>query len=84
MRRRLLESCIPKRKFVLNPIIDWTEDDVWAFIKARNFPYNPLYDCGYKRVGCVGCPLSKNREKELEQLPKYKADYVRAARRRIE
>jgi phosphoadenosine phosphosulfate reductase len=73
MRRRLLESCVPKRKFVLNPIIDWTEDDVWAFIKARNLPYNPLYDCGYKRVGCVECPLSKNRKKKLEQFPKYKA-----------
>jgi phosphoadenosine phosphosulfate reductase len=64
--RRLTESCIPKKKFVLNPIIDWTEQDVWDFIKKYKLPYNPLYDIGYKRVGCVGCPLSsKNQKKSL-------------------
>ncbi|MDR2020490.1 MAG: phosphoadenosine phosphosulfate reductase family protein [Treponema sp.] len=85
MKRRLTESCIPQKKFVLNPIIDWTEQDVWDFIKKYKLPYNPLYDIGYKRVGCVGCPLSsKNHKKELGFLPKYKAAYFRAAKRLVE
>jgi phosphoadenosine phosphosulfate reductase len=84
MKRRLTEICIPKRKFVLNPIVDWTEADVWEFIKARNLPYNPLYDSGYKRVGCIGCPLSHNHTKELNDYPKYKAAYFRAGKKWIE
>jgi phosphoadenosine phosphosulfate reductase len=84
MKRRLVESCIPKRKFVLNPIIDWTEDDVWEFIKGRNLPYNPLYDSGYKRVGCVGCPMSRNKNKKLNERPKYKEAYFRAAKKWVE
>jgi phosphoadenosine phosphosulfate reductase len=84
MKRRLLESCIPKRKFVLNPIIDWTEDEVWDFIRRYKLPYNPLYDIGYKRVGCVGCPMSSRRKEEMEAYPKYKEAYFRAAGRRIE
>jgi phosphoadenosine phosphosulfate reductase len=82
MMRRLSESCIPKRKFILNPIIDWTENDVWDFIKKRCLPYNPLYNMGFKRVGCIGCPMAK--KDELEQYPKYKSLYYKAACRYIE
>jgi phosphoadenosine phosphosulfate reductase len=83
MRRRLNESCIPKRKFILNPIIDWAEDDVWEFIKINKLPYNPLYDLGWKRIGCVGCPMGDNRE-ELKNNPKFAELYLRAAENHIE
>jgi phosphoadenosine phosphosulfate reductase len=79
MRRRLSESCIPKQRFILNPIVDWSDEDVWDFIKQRNIPVNPLYERGYKRVGCVGCPMvSRKRKKELEEMPKFKNAYFRA------
>jgi phosphoadenosine phosphosulfate reductase len=84
MRRRLSEMCLEKRRFVLNPIVDWSDEDVWEFIKSRQLPVNPLYSWGFKRVGCVGCPMSDNGRKELDQSPKYKAAYFRAARRHIE
>jgi len=83
MRRRLMESCIPNRKFVLNPIIDWSDDDVWEFIRQRKLPVNPLYEQGYKRVGCVGCPMTYNRD-ELEKNPKYKNLYFQAVKRHFE
>jgi phosphoadenosine phosphosulfate reductase len=83
MKRRLTESCIPKRKFVLNPIIDWSTNDIWEFIKRNNLPYNPLYDNGFNRVGCIGCPLSYNHKNELEKYPKYKEAYFRAAKKWI-
>jgi phosphoadenosine phosphosulfate reductase len=39
---------------------------------------------GYKRVGCIGCPLSSRQKRELEACPKYKEAYFRAAKKRIE
>jgi phosphoadenosine phosphosulfate reductase len=84
MKRRLSEICIPKRKYILNPIVDWSNDDVWEFIRLYNLPINPLYSQGYLRVGCIGCPLSANGRKELEKFPKYKQAYYRAAQRRID
>ena len=38
-----------------NPLIDWSEDDVWAYIHANNVPYNPLHDKGYPSIGCEPC-----------------------------
>jgi phosphoadenosine phosphosulfate reductase len=78
MRRKLTEMCLMKQSFVLNPIVDWTDDDVWEFINERNLPINPLYAQGFKRVGCVGCPMG-NARKELDMFPKYKALYYKAA-----
>ena len=39
----------------LNPLADWTEQDVWAYIKAKNLPYNPLHDKGFPSIGCAPC-----------------------------
>lgn len=65
-RRMLFENCRLKAKRVVNPIIDWTDDDVWGFIQDAKIPINPLYGEGFCRVGCVGCPMAgKKREKEF-------------------
>ena len=45
-------------KHILNPIIDWKDTDVWEFIKSHNLAYPSLYDEGYKRAGCIMCPLA--------------------------
>lgn len=75
--RRMIESCQKTGQFVLNPIIDWTNDEIWEFIRQYNIEYNPLYDEGYKRVGCIGCPMSKNNNfnKDTQQ---YKNMYIKA------
>ena len=39
----------------LSPLIDWSEEDVWAHIKFNNVPYNKLYDQGYPSIGCEPC-----------------------------
>ena len=39
----------------LNPLADWSEDDVWAYIREYDVPYHPLYDQGYTSIGCVPC-----------------------------
>jgi phosphoadenosine phosphosulfate reductase len=37
------------------PLADWTEDEVWDYIRANDVPYNELYDKGYKSIGCAPC-----------------------------
>jgi phosphoadenosine phosphosulfate reductase len=39
----------------LNPLADWTRDQVWNYIKENNVPYNTLHDKGYASVGCAPC-----------------------------
>jgi phosphoadenosine phosphosulfate reductase len=38
-----------------NPLADWSEDEVWAHIRRHDVPYNPLYDQGYRSIGCAPC-----------------------------
>ena len=85
-RRRMLENCTIKGKHILNPIIDWTDSDVWNFIKLRELPYCELYDQGWDRLGCIGCPLAnkEQRLKEFARYPKQKQAYIRAFKRMIE
>ena len=39
----------------LNPLIDWTHEMVWNFIKEKNIPYNKLHDKGFPSIGCQPC-----------------------------
>ena len=41
----------------INPILDWSSKDIWDYIKRNNLPVNPLYNLGFKRVGCWPCPF---------------------------
>jgi len=39
----------------VNPLADWTHDDVWKYIRDNNVPYNALHDRGYPSIGCGPC-----------------------------
>ena len=39
----------------LNPLAEWTEDEVWDYVRERDVPYHPLYDQGYTSIGCAPC-----------------------------
>lgn len=39
----------------VNPLADWTEEQVWEYIRANNVPYNRLYDQGFTSIGCAPC-----------------------------
>ena len=83
--RRTVEQCFRTQKTMVNPIIDWLEEDVWEFLNdVAKVPHCCLYDQGYKRLGCIGCPMSYNRESEQERYPKYRAAYMRAFGRMLE
>lgn len=81
--RRELEHCIPKQKYICNPIVDWSEEEVWRFIVEENLPYCKLYDEGFHRLGCIGCPMDTERGKVLEAYPKFKKQYIRTFEKMI-
>ena len=39
----------------VNPIADWSHEQVWDYIKSNNVPYNKLHDMGYPSIGCAPC-----------------------------
>ncbi len=41
----------------LNPLADWSDRDVWAYIHLHDLPYHPLHDRGYESIGCAPCTL---------------------------
>ena len=43
-----------------NPLVDWSEDDVWAYVREHDLPYNALHDSGYSSIGCAPCTLPGN------------------------
>ena len=72
-----------KGTFYLNPIIDWKEETVWQYIRHNNLKYCSLYDEGFKRIGCIMCPLQGAEQmiKEAERWPKFKKAYLAAISR---
>lgn len=85
-RRILFENCRLKSKRTVNPIIDWTDDNVWDFLEDGKCKVNPLYKEGWCRVGCVGCPMAGKATRELEfaRWPKYKDLYLLAFKNLLE
>ncbi len=67
----------------LAPICYWTAADVWAFINDRSIPYCSLYDEGFTRLGCIGCPLASasERAKQFERWPSYEKGWLRTFQR---
>jgi phosphoadenylyl-sulfate reductase (thioredoxin) len=39
----------------INPLVEWTSDDVWAYVRERDVPYNRLHDRSYPSIGCWPC-----------------------------
>ena len=66
-----------KDKLIISPIIYWSERDVWNFLNnIVGVPHCELYDQGYRRIGCVCCPMSTERQK-IKELVRYPHVYNR-------
>lgn len=81
----MMYHCQTWHRKVLNPIIDWTTEEVWEFIKEYNVRYCCLYDEGFTRLGCIGCPMGTKQHRlwEFKRYPKYKENYIRAFERML-
>lgn len=69
----------------LNLIIDWTEKDIWEYIRANGVKYCRLYDEGRKRLGCLFCPNSSKAQLELDLLnyPDIASQYIQTCEEAI-
>jgi phosphoadenosine phosphosulfate reductase len=81
--RKMIEICQTKSKRVLNPIIDWEDGDVWDYLKGSKINYCCLYDQGFSRLGCIGCPQGNTKQmiQQFKRWPKYYDAYKKAAGR---
>jgi phosphoadenosine phosphosulfate reductase len=78
-KRRVVEACFRNsRKHYINPIIDWSEAEVWNHIRSNKLKYCSLYDEGWKRIGCLMCPMSSHKKVESKLYPRFKSLYVKA------
>lgn len=84
--RRLVEKCYATTNTSINPIVDWTDDNVYEFLRHYGCQGNPLYQCGFSRVGCIGCPIAgaKTQETEFNRYPQYRENYVKAFQRMVD
>ncbi len=79
--RKMVEQCYLKRRTTINPIIDWDEADVWEYLDdVAKVPHCELYDQGFTRLGCIGCPMQRPEGvlRNFERWPKYRDNYLRA------
>lgn len=68
-----------KDKILVSPILHWTEKDVWDYLNRMNIPHCELYDKGYRRIGCIMCPMSnyKQNVKEIKLYPHVARNWIK-------
>lgn len=85
--RARYETCqIDKGVEFFHPIMHWTDEQLWTVIDDNHIPYCELYDEGFNRIGCVGCPLTSasNIMKEFRRWPDFEQAYLWAFERMLE
>lgn len=90
-QRYFWEEDRDSNSFYLNPILNWTERDIWRYIWLNNLNYCYLYDHGFTRLGCVLCPYMTLKETclHLQTFPDIVAkfretfEYIMAERTRL-
>lgn len=48
----------------VNPLADWSQENVWWYIKEYNLPYNPMHDEGFPSIGCIPCTTKASEEND--------------------
>lgn len=79
--REKMVTCVGgKDKILVSPILYWTSRDIWEFLNSNNIPHCSLYDKGYKRIGCILCPMSNHKQKvrEIRDFPHVKRNWIKA------
>lgn len=67
--RKTFENCYKDHEKRVNPIAYWTSDDIWNYSKDVGLEQCCLYNEGFERLGCIGCPMArqKGRHREFER-----------------
>lgn len=85
--RQKFENCTVYHGVVFfHPIIDWTQEQVWQIIRDNYIRYCLLYDEGFDRIGCIGCPLIAVEKmlREFQRWPKFQNAYYLAFKHMLE
>ena len=84
--RKMFENCLLYGERRVNPLAYWEDEDIWNYSNYWGLGQCCLYDEGFSRLGCIGCPMARKagREKEFARWPGYKKAYMRAFERMIE
>ena len=69
-----------QESLLISPIIEWTDDDVWNFLNTIGVAHCELYDQGWNRIGCIGCPMSPAKQKIIEnkRWPHVKRNWIKS------
>ncbi|MEQ3162130.1 phosphoadenosine phosphosulfate reductase family protein [Parabacteroides goldsteinii] len=85
--RETMITCVNgKDKILISPILNWTDKDVWEFIHRYKTGYCKLYDEGYKRIGCILCPMANRKQKikDIQRFPHVKRKWVQVIQKLID
>ena len=77
-------SCVSgKDKIMISPILNWTDRDVWEYIRDRGLKYCKLYDEGKKRIGCILCPMSSYKSclEDIKRYPHVKQKWIQTIKK---
>lgn len=82
------DACYTNNYFIVNPLAYWDNNAVWDYIRGEGLETNSLYEKGFNRVGCIGCPMAGggyngSRYKEFAMFPKYRQSYIKLCDRII-
>ncbi len=74
-------ACYTNSYFFVNPLAYWSNDYLWDYIGGERLETNPLYKEGFRRVGCMCCPIASvcDRKAELARYPKYEKRFIKLA-----
>lgn len=83
-RKEFETSCkLGADKNLLNPILEWSKQEVFAFLKERNIEISKLYET-QNRIGCIGCPSSpKSMRRDFINFPNNKKAYIHTVQKLI-
>lgn len=75
--RRTFENCFKDHEKRLNPIAYWTDEDIWNYSLDVGLEQCSLYNEGFSRLGCIGCPMARKsgRKNEFERYPGFERLY---------
>ena len=81
--QKQIDVCRKRGMVTIKPIFSWLDNEVWEYVESRRLAYPKLYDEGFKRIGCVGCPMAGARAQRygFDRWPKIGMAYIRAFQR---
>lgn len=81
-----VQQCANRGKITVSPLYYWTDTDLWDFIHDRKMPYCQLYDEGHTRLGCIGCPMvrERHRREQFKRWPEFYTAYSHTLQRLID